>query len=74
MADVFTAITEDRPYRRGMTNEKAIGILQTMVDSGKLDGYIVSLLKDRFEEVNSLRMAAQKVSTNEYQQIMLTNV
>ena len=73
VADVFTAITEDRPYRRGMTNEKAIGILQTMVDSGKLDGYIVSLLKDRFEEVNSLRMAAQKVSTNEYQQIMLTN-
>jgi HD-GYP domain-containing protein (c-di-GMP phosphodiesterase class II) len=72
VADVFTAITEDRPYRRGMTNEKAIDVLQKMVDSGKLDGYIVSLLKDRFEEVNSLRMTAQKVSTHEYKQIMLS--
>ena len=72
VADVFTAITEDRPYRRGMANEKAIDVLQKMVDSGKLDGHIVSLLKDRFEEVNSLRMTAQKASTNEYKQIMLS--
>ena len=74
VADVFTAITEDRPYRSGMTKEKAFDILQGMVDSGKLDAYIVSLLKDRFEEVNSLRMAAQKVSTDDYKQIMLSNI
>lgn len=73
VADVFTAITEDRPYRSGMTSEKALSILQRMVDDGKLDAYVVSLLKGRFEEVNSLRMASQKVSTDEYKQIMLSN-
>lgn len=73
VADVFTAITEDRPYRSGMTRENAFNTLQGMVDNGKLDAYIVSLLKDHFEEVNSLRMAAQKVSTDEYKQIMLSN-
>ena len=73
VADVFTAITEDRPYRSGMTREKVFNTLQGMIDNGKLDAYIVSLLKDHFEEVNSLRMAAQKVSTDEYKQIMLSN-
>lgn len=74
VADVFTAITEDRPYRKGMTNDEALNILQQMVDNKKLDPYIVSLLKDHFEEVNSTRITAQKASVEEYKQIILPYV
>lgn len=74
VADVFTAVTEDRPYRKGMTSGEALNILQQMVDSKKLDAYIVSLLKDHFDEVNSLRIASQKAVSEEYKQIILPYV
>ncbi len=59
VADVFTAITEDRPYRQGMSSEKALQVLQQMADDQALDARIVSLLSQHFETINSLRIAAQ---------------
>ncbi|MEB3225696.1 MAG: HD domain-containing phosphohydrolase [Synechococcus sp.] len=46
VADVFQALVQDRPYRSGMSLEQALGILDEMVDSGKLDFLIVSLVHE----------------------------
>jgi HD-GYP domain-containing protein (c-di-GMP phosphodiesterase class II) len=44
VADVFTAITEDRPYRKGMTEEAAREVLSSMVADNALCPYVVSLM------------------------------
>lgn len=44
VADVFTALTENRPYRRGMTVADALTIIQRDVENHQLDRKIVSLL------------------------------
>lgn len=44
VADVFTALTEDRPYRSGMSPRAAADILWRMVGEGALDGDVVRTL------------------------------
>lgn len=65
-ADVFTALTEDRPYRKGMSNQEALKVLEGMADNSRLDARIVSLLKEHFDVINSIRTAAQQASAQEY--------
>lgn len=48
VCDIYQALTENRPYRAGMTNEQAFQILQTMVNEGALDSRIVALLISNF--------------------------
>lgn len=59
VADVFTAITEDRPYRAGMSREKALAVLKDMAREGSLDSGVVGLLAEDFDAVNGLRQEAQ---------------
>ncbi len=66
VADIFTAITEDRPYRGGMPAKEAIVILRDMVIESKLDTNIVSLLEQNFDTINPVRVRAQKASQKEY--------
>lgn len=68
VADVFTAITEDRPYRKEMPRERALQVLQQMADNSVLDSNIVSLLRVHFDEINSIRIAAQAEASKEYQE------
>ncbi len=70
VADVFTAITEDRPYRKGMSKDKATGVLRQMADDMALDSSIVSLLFRHFDEINSFRATAQKASVKEYHRFL----
>lgn len=44
VSDVFTAVAEDRPYRRGYAVEKVCGILKKQTDEGALDGDIVNVV------------------------------
>lgn len=67
VADVFTALTEDRPYRKGMTDDTALRILNQMASGLKLDANIVSLLINNFDEINLLRSLAQSSSAKDYQ-------
>ena len=39
--DIYQALTEDRPYKAGMSHNKAIGILCEMAHNGQLDKTIV---------------------------------
>lgn len=45
VADVFQALLQDRPYRKGMTLENAIDILEKMKNEGKLNKDLVDLVK-----------------------------
>jgi HD-GYP domain-containing protein (c-di-GMP phosphodiesterase class II) len=46
VADVFSAVTEDRPYRAGMTWEESMAVLESLVSAGGLDGGIAALVRD----------------------------
>jgi len=69
VSDVFTAITEDRPYRLGMDRAKAQKVIKTMVSRSALDPDVVSLLMNRYEDLNSVRMTAQAEAVREYGEI-----
>ncbi len=68
VADVFTAIAEDRPYRKGMSESEVRRVLDQLVKDRALDGNVVSLLIRNFDEVNSARAEAQESARREYQE------
>lgn len=45
VADIFQALVQDRPYRKGMRLNGVIGILDNFTDAGKLDQDIVNIAK-----------------------------
>lgn len=66
VADVFTAITEERPYRSGMNKDAVLKILNKMVENHSLDLNIVKLLIDNFDLINETRINAQNTVKDEY--------
>ena len=66
VADVFTAIAEDRPYREGMNRDKTVRILTNMVTDGSLDENVVNVLIDNYEQINDLRIKAQALAYEKY--------
>lgn len=46
VCDIYQALTEDRPYRKGLTIERAFSILESMVEDKFVCNTAVSALKD----------------------------
>lgn len=67
VADVLTAITEDRPYRPGMPAEKAMGILNSMAESGVLDRSVVEMARENFDQINRTRANSQSAALEEFE-------
>jgi HD-GYP domain-containing protein (c-di-GMP phosphodiesterase class II) len=67
VADVFTALTEDRPYRKGVTGKDAMLVMDVDVQKGELDGVLVALLGAHLDQINQARVIAQDASQKEYQ-------
>ncbi len=67
VADVLTALTEDRPYRQGMPVEKAFDILTGMVKNGALDGELVTLVHDNMDLLEERRREAQNSAAMRFQ-------
>lgn len=44
VADIYDALTTDRPYRKGMTHAEAMGIMRSMED--KIDGSVITVLEE----------------------------
>ena len=59
VADVFTAVTEDRPYRKGMDDVHSMKVLNELVVNGGLDHRIVQVLQDDFDAINQIRSNEQ---------------
>ncbi|HYS42371.1 MAG TPA: HD domain-containing phosphohydrolase [Geobacteraceae bacterium] len=66
VADVFAAITEDRPYRKGMSIRKALGVMARMAEKGELNGTLVAKVRENYRELNAVRNAAQADALREY--------
>lgn len=71
VADVFTAITEDRPYRKGMASDRAMRVIEQMAEDEALDSQVVSVLKTHYDEVDTARVSAQSVAVEEYQETVI---
>ncbi|MFA7383555.1 MAG: HD domain-containing phosphohydrolase [Desulfurivibrionaceae bacterium] len=59
VADTFTALMEDRPYRCGIGASSTGRIMQDMADYHKLDKDLVALLHKNTGEINDRRYEAQ---------------
>lgn len=73
VADIFTALTEDRPYRKGMHREEVLRILASMVSQGAIDGKVVSALQQNFADINHAREVAQREKAERYNEVLVVN-
>ena len=70
IADIFTALTEDRPYRVGLEQTSVLGIISKLVDNYELDGKVFKTLISHYREVDRCRVAAQNGALREYRGFM----
>jgi len=49
VADIFTAISEDRPYRKGMSKDDIYKVIKMQTDKKMLDKRIVEVLFDNYD-------------------------
>ena len=71
VADIFTALKEDRPYRKGMDKNEIFSVFSELIDAGHLDKNIVSLVFDNFEELHEYVKVRQNDATSLYNSIFL---
>ena len=65
-ADVFTGITEDRPYRAGMPRNEAREVLGDLAKSGGLDGGVIGVLLQHFDDLNAARIEGQRQAAEDF--------
>lgn len=65
VADVFAAVTEDRPYRPGMSPEGALSVLREMAGDA-LEPDIVALVHRNYDELAANCEAARKEAADRY--------
>jgi HD-GYP domain-containing protein (c-di-GMP phosphodiesterase class II) len=70
VADTFTALTEDRPYRCGMTGGSNDKIMQDMAAHRKLDNHYVAFIHDHSEEFGHICLETQKAADAEHRRFM----
>lgn len=66
VADIFTALTEDRPYRPGMAKEDVLKALSRLGAHQQLDPKFTDLVAAHFDEVNAARAQAQADAAASY--------
>lgn len=62
VADIFQALVQDRPYRKGMSPDGITAILDDFVQCGKLDANIVNLAKEH--QIKCFEIARGNMSEN----------
>lgn len=60
VADVFTALTEDRPYRTYLNKNEVTTILKEMVKERKLDEKIVSVAIKEYDGLRKINLSNQR--------------
>jgi HD-GYP domain-containing protein (c-di-GMP phosphodiesterase class II) len=68
VADIFSALTEDRSYRSAMSYDVALGIMQRLAREGKIDPMIVSLVEKQLPELRSVKIQANDQALQEFHQ------
>lgn len=70
VVDVFVALTENRPYRTGMNLDLASQAMDTMRLERSLDPDVLAMLAASREEMDDVRVDAQKRERGEYRLFM----
>lgn len=70
VADIYAAISEDRPYRKGMPKERAIAVLQGMANNEGISLDICNLLIDNIECIEKARRESAEKSAYNYSKIL----
>lgn len=70
VADIFTAIAEDRPYRLGMFRDQTFIVMRAMASEGKIDAEMQTMLFDNFERIDQARRQAQETAKIEYEEFL----
>ncbi|MBQ8088999.1 MAG: HD domain-containing protein [Clostridia bacterium] len=70
VADVFSAVAEERPYRKGMEKQKVIEVLRSDAERGALSRPIVELLIEHYDEIDALRDAESRAASKRYQETL----
>jgi len=70
VADTFTALMEDRPYRCGVSASSSDRIMRDMVAYHKLDEDFVGLLYDNAGEINDKRYEAQTAADQTHRRFL----
>lgn len=66
VADIYTALTEDRPYRKGMEADQVVGILNSLAEKNALDRTIVDIISSNTGHFDRLRIEAEARVADEY--------
>ena len=66
VADIFSAITEERPYRKGMQRNAVERIMRENVERGETCGMVTSVLLDHYDDVNVARDLASHEAGGRY--------
>ncbi|MFA6693390.1 MAG: HD domain-containing phosphohydrolase [Bacillota bacterium] len=67
IADIFTALNEDRPYREGVLKGDVIRILTDMAERGGIDIELTNLALKHYDELSEICHFEQKTARKEYQ-------
>jgi HD-GYP domain-containing protein (c-di-GMP phosphodiesterase class II) len=67
VADVFTAVTENRPYREAMPLSRAMSILENMVKGRALDSELVHLMDNNLSDIDEARREAQLAAAQAFE-------
>ncbi len=65
VADIFTALAEDRPYRKGMSKDEIVKIIKQFSDRNLLDRRIVDLLFENYNDI-FLHVSEKQATTREF--------
>ncbi len=74
VADVFTAITEDRPYREGMNFESTKKVLEGMAENNALDRRVVNLVIENFHDIDGIRERSQTQAAEKYNNFLQAKI
>lgn len=66
VSDVFTALTEHRPYRRALTVRETLTIMEKMAAERHIDGDILSVFRLYAHEINQKKTQAQNIALKKH--------
>ncbi len=67
VADIFTALAEDRPYRKGMEQREVLSILGGLCAKNFIDRIVLRILEENYEEILTLTKTKQADAKEYYE-------
>ncbi|MBI2961378.1 MAG: HD domain-containing protein, partial [Betaproteobacteria bacterium] len=68
VADLFTALAEDRPYRGGMDQKRVLSIMRDMRDRKFIDAIVFRVLEENYGEIHGLTQQKQAEAQQHYEE------